>query len=770
MIKYRIPYYDLKNNAWRVELSNVSYSGAIITLNTAQGQGCTIGYTGTDDPFEPIIPSTAKFTVVKHNLGLIDVSELKNSGDKDWSVNVYKNNVLFWTGYLVPDGIQEFYQSLPYDVDLTATDGLKMLQGTIYGTNNWPLATGIVQRSFISHVRDMLFGGSQLGKPLPIRWVGYLKNYITSAGLDAYTQMTYSPRGEGYTDYNGNKYSSYYILENYLRALESRIYQRGGKWIIERIPDVMTGTWNWSEMSAEYDGTTVPVLTTGTETRLKNIGTDYIVDDGAYTLNLPGFSKVTATYEAAKSENVMPNGTFDSSLFAPFQWYASNSDLDVQQVNSINGRAGSSAQLTFPANTTGTGRVETFALRNGVGGIENLLPIDTTTLYKRMSIGFTLMPQNGFPFNTADGIIQWDLAPLQFRIELTAFGTTTRVFTLNENGFWIPKPAGGNFIQGTQTKTITTSTTMRIDTEYSGNVIVGDSISYQFKTNPPTTVAVPQQYSNDLYGYLQYAGQFLVDNSPYVQSWGVSVAVDHFVLTLSVSYDTGGGSDYQLTQAVSTSNRDGSINLLTEPSKIGDVITVNFDRFQGIKLPDFKDDSGHKYAAINWFFYVQQGQRYTLDDVYLKLDDNQEVYEYSYSGSKFTGTEDYSLKISSAVDGFYTSNVMSSFNTAPQNSKYTDSTGYVGTLTDLFARTVLRFRSKSLEMFEGKILGDNIDFGSIYTVTGITGKKMLPLSLSYNTELCETEVTIVELNQGSDVLTRKFYGSNDKPLSNAIIN
>lgn len=773
MIKYRIPYYDNKNNGWRIELSNLSYSGDIINLNTTQGNGCTIKYTGTDDPTETVIYSTASFTILKHNLALVDVKEFKDAGDKDWSVDVYKNNSLFWTGYLVPDGIQEYYQALPYDIELTATDGLKLLQGTRYLTNNWELPVGVSNRSFISHIRDILFMNSQLGKPLPIRWVGYLKNYYASAIQgDAFTDMTYSPAGEGYTDYNGNPYSSYFILTNYLLALNSRIYQCGGKWRIERIPDVSTGTYQWTEINTVYDPVLVPTLTTGIETRLQNIGTDFLVDNGAYTLNLPGLKKVTATYAENKSENSLPNGTFDSGVLSPLLWYPTTTDVILQQVDSINARAGSSLDVLFPSGSMSGPGTQDIALRTDVGGFENKLPIDTQTMYKRMSIGFTLMPQNGFPFDPTTGLIQWDLSPFKFRIECTSVGSTQRVYTLNENGFWIKRPTGSSweiyalnhFVSGS---VITTGGS------FQGNPIIGDNMVFQFNTNPEVTVPVTQATSNDKVAYLTYAGQYIVDNSAgVITSFNVTPAgVGQYVLNLIGPYTSGAPTSlWKLTVNLSNTNRDGSITLLPEASKIGDVLQVNFDKFQGIKLPDFTDDPTYQYSQLNWFFYVNRGQRYTLDDVYIQLDDNSEVYDYEYPDNKFTGTEDYTLRISSSTNGFYTTNVMSSYDKSFIQSKYIDSTSYVGTLTDLFARTVVKMRSKSLEMFEGKLLGDNFEFGTIFTIPGFEGKKMLPLSASYNTENCEIDITCVEINVGDDSFVRSFYGSNDKPLSNEIIN
>src|SRR3546814_6112667 len=87
-----------------------------------------IGYDCGDDPFESIINS--KIEIGRYNQGQIDILELQLAGDRDIKVEAYiaDTNTLYWTGYLIPDGIQNYFRATPYELNLTATDGLKLLQ------------------------------------------------------------------------------------------------------------------------------------------------------------------------------------------------------------------------------------------------------------------------------------------------------------------------------------------------------------------------------------------------------------------------------------------------------------------------------------------------------------------------------------------------------------------------------------------------------------------------------------------------------------------
>ena len=74
-----------------------------------------------------------------------------------------------------------------------------------------------------------------------------------------------------------------------------------------------------------------------------------------------------------------------------------------------------------------------------------------------------------------------------------------------------------------------------------------------------------------------------------------------------------------------------------------------------------------------------------------------------------------------------------------------------------------------MRCFLGVDISD-FEFGYLYTIDGFGTQKMLSLSASYNTESCEVDIGCFELSKGDTSFTRKFYGSNDKLLSNQIIN
>ena len=61
-----------------------------------------------------------------------ELTSLYTVDNKLFLVELYKNGVLIWTGYVLPEKYSEPYISVPYDVSVTASDGLGILKNIQY--------------------------------------------------------------------------------------------------------------------------------------------------------------------------------------------------------------------------------------------------------------------------------------------------------------------------------------------------------------------------------------------------------------------------------------------------------------------------------------------------------------------------------------------------------------------------------------------------------------------------------------------------------------
>ncbi len=197
-VKYTIPYRSIDDTPWRVDISTAAYAGDPIPVRGFADNACMIEYDGgVDDPFDnPVVASKANMQLI--NQGELDMDELQNAGDRDFVVEVYRDNVLKWKGYLVTDNIQQPLLSTPYVVQLSAIDGLNMLEGITYTHNNLITESiGIANRAPLNFLRQCLFAPSNLGLMLPIRWHVGLQALTTEDDAIA-GMMAWSPYGDGF--------------------------------------------------------------------------------------------------------------------------------------------------------------------------------------------------------------------------------------------------------------------------------------------------------------------------------------------------------------------------------------------------------------------------------------------------------------------------------------------------------------------------------------------------------------------------------------------
>lgn len=429
-VKYRVLYKDMFNQQCRIDISpKADYSGPIKILTGVSKQACVLERDCDDDPYTTIIPYKASINVYQTKDLPIDIYELQSARDRDFIVEVFIDDLLKFKGFLIPDGIEQKFRSAPYTLTLNATDGIMLLNDLNYTHNN--LTGG---RCVLNYLRQILFSNNNLGLALPIRWVNKLKNQEYPLEADVFSgSITWAPRGEGFTDYNGNVKSCLYILEGILKSMQCRLVQSDGRWEILRINDIHTGSYSYFETPATLDGFEVnagPIINT-----VKNIGginSDYkfINEDAVLTASAP-FSRVQTTYNQDQRDNIIPNGNMDLVSFSqPIYWTLRSDTTNTaifESAPSLSKSAGYSVEITNGRNPA---PIPTSEARFELQG--STLPIDSDVLYTYINFGFKFSILNGATLDP-DGYIVWESTP--FKVRLWYFAGTITYF-LNENGFW----------------------------------------------------------------------------------------------------------------------------------------------------------------------------------------------------------------------------------------------------------------------------------------------------------------------------------------------
>lgn len=129
-VKYRLDFADIEENPRRIEIFQDGYIGSVISA-VGTGNPVTITHQQNDDVYEPIIGSNAQINLLATDT--VNYSDLLTADEKEFKVVVYYEDsgyyVPIWSGFIIPDAYQQAIKSTPYEISITATDGLGSLDG-----------------------------------------------------------------------------------------------------------------------------------------------------------------------------------------------------------------------------------------------------------------------------------------------------------------------------------------------------------------------------------------------------------------------------------------------------------------------------------------------------------------------------------------------------------------------------------------------------------------------------------------------------------------
>ena len=423
-VKYSVQYRDSFNQVCRVDIAKESYSGDATILRGVAKNACVITRDCSDDPYDTVINTKASINFYQTDTSAVDVEELQLATDREFAVQFYIGADLKFSGFMIADGIIKNFKGTPYEVNITAVDGLNLLEGIPYNHDN--LTGG---RCVINYLRRILFSTANLGNPLPIEWVNTLTNSAYPLETDIFSgSVAWAPFGDGFYEIKEGQTiykSCRYIVEYLLKAMQCRIVQDNGIWKVQRINDIVSGAYTVNTTPASLTGFAITSSSKNVNKTIlgKADSGDYsFIEENATLAVLPALKQVTTTYTQDQRKNIIPNGDMDIvSLSRPFYWVTSSASTSVVSDNSLYDRFGSSAKVY------NFGATESKFLLAETGKI----PIDTKVLYKTFNFGFKFLLETG----TVDGsgLIVWASTLVKFKI---TYNDGTYDYYLNEFGFW----------------------------------------------------------------------------------------------------------------------------------------------------------------------------------------------------------------------------------------------------------------------------------------------------------------------------------------------
>ena len=214
-IKYIMQFTSDRGNEIRIEVLKKDYQGEVIykslggspSLSIEQGDGVIKG-------------SSLVFAMQADIEG--ELQELYTTDNKQFKVNMYRNEVLSWQGYILPELYSEEYVDAPYDVSVTATDQLATLKAITY-------QRGDVNVSLSTIIEDIL-SFTQISVPVTYHQnLSALRKGEVPMLVDSHISQA---------AYNG--YSCYDVLNNILLSCNCCIMQINGEWLITSLTNSTT--------------------------------------------------------------------------------------------------------------------------------------------------------------------------------------------------------------------------------------------------------------------------------------------------------------------------------------------------------------------------------------------------------------------------------------------------------------------------------------------------------------------------------------------------
>jgi hypothetical protein len=233
-LHHNISFLNPLNEALFIELYRKDVVPDDVT--TLLGNSFSVQYpAGEGDKFDTIMPCEAKLSISLYTENDQEFDDFIITFPDEWKMIAYDDSQVIFVGFLTPGEGRAEFQDKPYDIALSAVDGLGLLKGVPLTQDNGTDFTGV--NLIIDYVLAII-NKTNLG--LNLR----LFSNITESSMQDRTQNTqadtFNQTGLHSRTLQKNPtefYDCYACLERILSQYFA-IYQHNGKWIILRIGEL----------------------------------------------------------------------------------------------------------------------------------------------------------------------------------------------------------------------------------------------------------------------------------------------------------------------------------------------------------------------------------------------------------------------------------------------------------------------------------------------------------------------------------------------------
>lgn len=313
-VKYRLDFQDVKKKSGkihRVDILERAYAGAI-TEFCGSGDPVHIRWNGdSDDPSKTIIPGEYVLQMMRLTAG--EFADLATQDDELFKIQHYVDSALYWSGFVRPNLGSEPFIKEPYEIEVTAVDGLQLLTDKDFLDESG--------NKYKGELKTILVVAEILKK--------CALNFDIHCGINIYAvydiagditpmSTTGDPLDQAYIDvsiFEGLK--CFEVLSRILAPFRAQIFQADGKWWIIRISDAV-GTFPYRVF--DYTGTLLSDTTVNpvqeiTYPSLTNRGT--WVGLTQFLSHVRNYGYFSVTHDAFRDNNLIDEGRFEAEDVIP---------------------------------------------------------------------------------------------------------------------------------------------------------------------------------------------------------------------------------------------------------------------------------------------------------------------------------------------------------------------------------------------------------------------------------------------------------------------
>jgi hypothetical protein len=128
--KYFFQYKNIANDTWKCEIYEKDFTG---TTTEIIGRA-TIQKSSSENHFTSIRGTGVSLLLEANEF--LDFSDLYSKGETDFSVKLYRDNILQFQGFIKPDGIFQSYSEDIWNINVECVDGLGLLEGLSFNSTS----------------------------------------------------------------------------------------------------------------------------------------------------------------------------------------------------------------------------------------------------------------------------------------------------------------------------------------------------------------------------------------------------------------------------------------------------------------------------------------------------------------------------------------------------------------------------------------------------------------------------------------------------------